>query len=210
MKKFQLVMCCLYCVVLLLCSSIDCTYAESSVVNDSYTEYVAIFGNSRELADLTEMFGVVSDYETYNPRFVFTTEEYSIRVPEVLTDGSKLFANVELTVNRPSGIVRPYEFSLENSRYHTPLEHYDVPVYYFLASISFDSQFEDRAGNWGITNDNRTMNRLEYHTGIFDTYELNSDGTVDVYFLVSVITFDGERHQDDVMFVVTCPIHELK
>lgn len=210
MKEFQKMLCCLLCLVFSTYFSIERTAAESVVIDDGYCEYQEVFGNKYSIVELNTLSGMEPNYTVYNPRFCFQTDEYSITVPELLTDGNKLFANVQLQVEASIGIVRPYEFSLENSRYYTPLENYDVPIYFFFTQVSFDNQFGSVSGSWGITDDDRTMNRLVYHTGSRDTYVLNSDGTVDIYFLVSVFIFDGEWHQDDISFVITCPIRELR
>ena len=192
--------------VFLVCFAFKQVYAENAVVNDKYRKYAEIYGNDHEISEIIEAFGITSGYEVYNPNFAFSTTEYAVRVPEIATDCYTIFANVELEVDATSGIVRPYEFSLLNSQYYTPVEAYGVPVYFFLANVSFDKEFEGGAGNWGITNDNCTMNRLEYQTGTHDSYEMNSDGTVDVYFLVTIARFNGEWTTEKLSFVIRCPI----
>lgn len=190
-----------------MCSSL-LSYAEDSsesdVSFDWYDEYERINGNVKSIADEVGNNDRYLAGASYSPHFTIKTEDFVLQVVEMWSDGNEMFANVELSINSGYGIVRPYEWSLTNSRYYTPIDLYKVPLYFFFAEIGLAPDKVATACSFGINSLNQTMNRIQY-CSINDGLEPEDDTKL-IYFRVYI-----ERHEnglishDTVCFALPCP-----
>ena len=161
----------------------------SNIIMDWYHEYKQVFGNITSIAQAIENNDCYVAGDSYSPAFVIETEDYLLQVVEMWSDGNEVFANIELSLKLEYGIIRPYEWSLTNSRYYTPIEQYEVPVFFFFVEIGLAADKVSASSSWGINSLNQTMNRIQ-RCAIKDELRSEDDNEM-VYFRVYI-----ERHEN--------------
>ena len=161
----------------------------SGVVSDWYNDYERVFGNVTSIAQALENNNRYVAGVSYYPTFSFETEDYLLQVIEIWSDSDEIFANLELSLKSECGIVRPYEWSLTNSRYYTPINQYEVPVYFFFVEIGTSADQVSASSAWGINSLNHTINRIQ-RCAIKDELQSEDDNEM-VYFRVDI-----ERHEN--------------
>lgn len=161
----------------------------SGVVSDWYNDYERVFGSVASIVQAIENHDRYVAGVSYVPAFTIETEDYLLQVVELWSDENEVFANIELSLNWEYGIIRPYEWSLMNSRYYTPIEQYEVPVYFFFVEIGLAPDKVSTSSSWGINSLNQTMNRIQ-HCAIKDELQSEDDNEM-VYFRVYI-----ERHEN--------------
>lgn len=184
------------------------THAENSLesgsISDWYDEYERAFGNITSIAQSLENDDRYTAGVSYYPAFSLETEEYLLRVIEIWSDGNEIFANVELSLNSECGIIRPYEWSLTNSRYYTPLNQYEVPVYFFFVEFGTAADKVSASSAWGINSLNQTMNRIQrcaIKRDVFPETNVNA-----VHFRVYIdCQENGMSSHETICFVIDCP-----
>lgn len=180
----------------------------SHIVTDWYQEFARVFGNFTSIEQaIVDQYGNNDHYAegvSYSPAFMIETEEYLLQVIEIWSDGTEIYANFELSLKSECGIIRPYEWSLQNSCYYTPISQYEVPVYYFYVDTGLTADEVSQASSWGIDSSNQTMNRIQYKY-INDEIKAKADDVLLYLRVVIERQKDGLTLSDTYCFSLPCP-----
>ncbi len=197
---------------IILCCSVmfESGYVTSAYAEDKFSSYEAEVGYMYSILEFLPEADYELNQQVVVPTIEAYTDQYVIRVREMLADSLFLYINVELEVTNQNAIVRPDECKSETYRYYSPYATCESDLYYVGIGFSTDKTLFPSQYGIGIDSEESKINRL-YCIPLSDEY--NADTQADHLDLTINVQVDHVSAQQTISETtsihVNCPVLDV-